>query len=399
MSKPPELEIRVIRSLQAISPTAWQQILPDHSGPFLQHAFLSLLEESGCVTPDTGWEPAHLGLYAKSSDVLLGIMPLYLKTHSYGEYVFDWSWAEAYTQNGLAYYPKALSAIPFTPATGQRLLAGTLEHQRALMNGLMQLLKQFNLSSAHVLFPEEEDSGLLAQVGFMRRESVQFHWHNHSYSDFDQFLAGLNMKRRKNIKRERKQVHDAGITFRHIPGSEIGEEDVLFFYRCYANTYRAHHSTPYLNQLFFQKWVKAMPDVLHLIIAQRDDQPIASALLVLDLDHQKAYGRYWGALEHHPCLHFETAFYQAIEYCIKEKIKVLEGGAQGEHKMARGFMPSTVCSYHYLTDQRFADAVGRFLEREQMGIGQYLDELAEHSPLRQDRHALELGENTENALK
>jgi predicted N-acyltransferase len=171
------------------------------------------------------------------------------------------------------------------------------------------------------------------------------------------------------------------------------------FYRCYANTYQTHYSTPYLNQLFFQKWVQAMPDSLHFIMAIRDGQTIASALLVIDRDGHKAYGRYWGCLEQHPCLHFETAFYQAIEFCIKEHIQLLEGGAQGEHKMARGFMPSTVSSYHYLVDQRFADAVGRFLERERMGIGQYLDELAEHSPLRQSSHGLELGKNNENALK
>jgi predicted N-acyltransferase len=233
----------------------------------------------------------------------------------------------------------------------------------------------------------------------MRRESVQFHWHNQNYADFDQFLATLTMKRRKNIKRERKQVHDAGITFRHIPGSQISGDEVLMFYRCYANTYQTHYSTPYLNQLFFQKWVQAMPDSLHFIMAIRDGQTIASALLVIDRDGHKAYGRYWGCLEQHPCLHFETAFYQAIEFCIKEHIQLLEGGAQGEHKMARGFMPSTVSSYHYLVDQRFADAVGRFLERERMGIGQYLDELAEHSPLRQSSHGLELGKNNENALK
>lgn len=399
MSQVPELEIRVIRSLSSIAPSDWQRVLPKDAGPFLHYSFLSLLEETGCVCAETGWEPAHLALYAKGGNELLGAMPLYLKTHSYGEYVFDWSWAEAYAQQGLSYYPKALSAIPFTPATGSRLLARTANYQAALVSGLVQLLTQLKLSSAHVLFPQTEDARLLTEIGFMRRESVQFHWHNQNYADFDQFLATLTMKRRKNIKRERKQVHDAGITFRHIPGSQVSEDEVLMFYRCYANTYQTHYSTPYLNQLFFQKWVQAMPDSLHFIMAIRDGQTIASALLVIDRDGHKAYGRYWGCLEQHPCLHFETAFYQAIEFCIKEHIQLLEGGAQGEHKMARGFMPCTVSSYHYLVDQRFADAVGRFLERERMGICQYLDELAEHSPLRQGSHGLELGKNNENALK
>jgi predicted N-acyltransferase len=399
MSQEPELEIRVLRNLSDISQKEWQGILPKDAGPFLQYPFLYLLEETGCVCAETGWKPAHLALYAKGGNELLGVMPLYLKTHSYGEYVFDWSWAEAYTQQGLSYYPKALSAIPFTPATGSRLLAHSSAHQAALVNGLLQLLTQLKLSSAHVLFPHIEDANWLRDSGFMQRDSVQFHWHNHNYANFDTFLATLTMKRRKNIKRERKQVHDAGITFRHIPGSQISEDEVLMFYRCYANTYRTHYSTPYLNQLFFQKWVEAMSDSLHFIMAIRDGQAIASVLLVIDQDGQKAYGRYWGCLEQHPCLHFETAFYQAIEFCIQEGIQVLEGGAQGEHKMARGFMPCTVSSYHYLVDQRFADAVDRFLERERMGIGQYLDELAEHSPLRQSSHGLEFGKNTKNALK
>ena len=240
MSQEPELEIRVLRNLSDISQKEWQGILPKDAGPFLQYPFLYLLEETGCVCAETGWKPAHLALYAKGGNELLGVMPLYLKTHSYGEYVFDWSWAEAYTQQGLSYYPKALSAIPFTPATGSRLLAHSSAHQAALVNGLLQLLTQLKLSSAHVLFPHIEDANWLRDSGFMQRDSVQFHWHNHNYANFDTFLATLTMKRRKNIKRERKQVHDAGITFRHIPGSQISEDEVLMFYRCYANTYRTH---------------------------------------------------------------------------------------------------------------------------------------------------------------
>lgn len=399
MSKQAKYEVRILNSISAITESAWNAILPKEAGPFLQYSFLSLLEKTGCVSIETGWQPSHLALYESGRSELLGILPLYLKTHSYGEYVFDWSWAQAYTQTGLPYFPKALSAIPFTPVACARLLSTSPEHKAALVSGLQQIIKECNLSSGHVLFPNEEDATIFTQANFLKRESVQFHWHNQGYRDFDSFLQTLNMKRRKNIKRERKQTQDSGIYFQHIPGHAMREEDVLFFYRCYTNTYRAHHSTPYLNQLFFQEWVQRLPDSLHFIVALRGAETIASALLVIDRNQQKAYGRYWGCLEHHPCLHFETAFYQAIDFCIAEGIQTFEGGAQGEHKMARGFMPTTVCSYHYLSDPRFHDAVARFLERERLGIGQYLDELAEHNPLKQAKDLMQFSKTSLNALK
>jgi predicted N-acyltransferase len=392
-------EVRALNQISDIPQQAWSSILPSSAGPFMQHSFLSLLEKTGCVSAETGWKPSHLALYEAGSDTLLGALPLYLKTHSYGEYVFDWSWAEAYTQAGLPYFPKALSAIPFTPVTTSRLLARSTEHQEALITGLKQLVGDLNLSSSHILFPVEEEAKLLGKAGFLKRESVQFHWHNHGYLDFESFLSTLTMKRRKNIKRERKQVQGAGITFEHLPGELVTEEDILFFYHCYRNTYQNHYSTPYLNQLFFQEWAQQMPRNLHLIVAKREGQAIASALLVIDRELSKAYGRYWGCVEQHPCLHFETAFYQAIEYCIREGIQTLEGGAQGEHKMARGFMPTSVSSYHHLSDPRFAAAVARFLERERQGIGRYLDELAEHSPLRQGSDSSSFGRIELDALK
>jgi predicted N-acyltransferase len=392
-------EVRVLSQVTDVSQEAWASILPSYAGPFMQHSFLSLLEKTGCVSAETGWKPSHLALYEAGGETLLGALPLYLKTHSYGEYVFDWSWAEAYAQAGLPYFPKALSAIPFTPVTSSRLLARLPEHQEALITGLKQLVQELSLSSAHILFPIEGDAKLLSEAGFLNRESVQFHWHNNAYIDFESFLSTLTMKRRKNIKRERKQVQSTGITFEHLPGESLTEENILFFYRCYRNTYQNHYSTPYLNQLFFQEWAQQMPRNLHLIVAKRDGQAIASALLIVDHDQSKAYGRYWGCLEQHPCLHFETAFYQAIEYCIRERIQTLEGGAQGEHKMARGFMPTTVSSYHYLSDPRFQAAVARFLERERQGVGQYLDELAEHSPVRQGSYQSSFGRNELDALK
>jgi len=317
-------------------------------------------------------------------------MPLYLKRHSYGEYVFDWAWAEAYSQHGLQYYPKALCAIPFTPVQGGRLLAHSDEARAALVNGLKQLVMQNQLSSAHVLFPLKTGLDALVHQGFLLRKAVQFHWHNQEFINFEGFLNSLNMKKRKNIRRERRIVTESGITFSHLSGSAATIDDWHFFYRCYANTYFEHHSTPYLNEDFFMQWAKRMPENLHLIIAKRNQQAIAASLLVVDRKApiSTAYGRYWGCLESIPCLHFETAYYQAIEFCIKEKIQLFEGGAQGQHKMARGFLPTTVQSAHWLADERFLSAVDRFLERERQGIDQYIDELAEHSPLRQNENLI-----------
>jgi predicted N-acyltransferase len=358
--------------------------LPEDAGPFLNHAFLSALEETECVGGRTGWQVAHLGL--KEQNILVGVMPLYLKQHSYGEFVFDWSWAQAYEQQGMNYYPKALCAIPFTPVQGARILCSpgkkTKEIYAALVAGLKSLLINNHLSSVHILFPLASELAAFEDQGFMLRDSVQFHWHNKDFQSFEHFLAALTMKRRKNIRRERENVSKEQITFRHVPGSLSTNQDWEFFYRCYQNTYLEHLSSPYLNEAFFKLWAQRMPDNLHLIIAQRDQTPIAASLLVVDKDSSKAYGRYWGAIEHIPCLHFETAYYQAIEYCIEEGIQTFEGGAQGEHKMARGFLPTTIQSAHYIVDPKFAKAVKHFLEREHQGIAAYVDELAEHSPLK-----------------
>jgi predicted N-acyltransferase len=256
--------------------------------------------------------------------------------------------------------------------------------QQRLIQGLKQLLIQNGLSSAHVLFAEQKTQDALLAEGFMARDAVQFHWNNQSYATMDAFLDQLTMKRRKNIRRERKQVVDAGVVFRHVPGEVASQADWAFFYQCYANTYLEHHSSPYLNEAFFQDWGKQMPQHLHLIIAEKEGRSIAASLLVIDKEAPitTAYGRYWGSIEYIPCLHFETAYYQAIEYCIKEGIRVFEGGAQGQHKMARGFLPVTVQSAHWIKDPEFAKAVERFLIRERAGVGAYVDELAEHSPLK-----------------
>jgi len=329
------IELRVLDRINAISAEHWDDLLAADSTPFLRHAFLSALEEHGCVGGNTGWQVAHLAIYPRDSDKPIGLMPLYLKSHSYGEYVFDWSWAEAYAQHGMQYYPKALCAIPFTPVQGSRMLLDQKHDpertQQWLIQGLKQLLIQNGLSSAHVLFAEQQTQCALLAAGFMARDAVQFHWNNQSYATMDAFLDQLTMKRRKNIRRERKEVVEAGVQFRHVPGEIASQADWAFFYQCYANTYLEHHSSPYLNEGFFQDWGKQMPEYLHLIIAEKDNQPIAASLLVIDKKAPipTAYGRYWGSIKYIPCLHFETAYYQAIEYCIQEGIQIFEGGAQG----------------------------------------------------------------------
>jgi len=380
-------QLEILDRLSDLPASEWNALLPKDAGRFLRHEFLNTLEESGCVGGNTGWQVAHLVL--RDGQKLLGAMPLYLKQHSYGEFVFDWSWAQAYEQQGMQYFPKALCAIPFTPVQGSRILsAGNVDAGLArqyLIKSLKTLVLQNDLSSAHILFPYPEEVFELEMQGFMLRDSVQFHWHNQGFENFEHFLAVLTMKRRKNIRREREQVARENISFRHVPGKSSADTDWEFFYRCYAKTYLEHRSSPYLSATFFKLWAQRMPENLHLIIAERSGNPIAASMLVVDPTSSKAYGRYWGAIDHVPCLHFETAYYQAIEYCIANQIQTFEGGAQGEHKMARGFLPTTIQSAHFIADLQFAKAVQHFLNREHQGIGAYVDELAEHSPLKSSK--------------
>ena len=378
-------QLEIIPNLAQVDAGQWNALLSPNSTPFLRHEFLSSLEDAACVGEETGWQVAHL-IVKDSSSNLVGAMPMYLKQHSYGEFVFDWAWAEAYQQHGLNYYPKCLSAIPFTPVQGSRFLVRSDQNkesiQEVLIDGLKEIVIQNELSSIHVLFPADNELKALVEHEFMLRDSVQFHWQNQGYENFEQFLSVLNMKRRKNIRRERAEVSNHGITFSHISGEESSDADWEFFYRCYTNTYFEHGSKPYLNPELFNLLVTKMPENLHLIIASKDGSPIASALLIVDKENATAYGRYWGAIEYVSCLHFELSYYQAIEYCIREGIQTLEGGAQGEHKMARGFMPKTIQSAHWLADQQFSNAVKLYLKREHAGIAAYVDELAEHTPLK-----------------
>ena len=368
------MRLQVLESLADVPAGAWNALAGTH--PFLRHEFLHALHETGCAAPRSGWAPQFLALWRGRT--LAGAMPLYLKGHSYGEYVFDWAWADAYQRHGLEYYPKLLSAVPFTPATGPRLLAEDDDARRTLIAGALSVARE--VSSLHVLFPLDEEAALLEDAGLMRRRGVQFHWENRDYASFDAFLAALSHDKRKKIKQERRRVREAGVTLQRKVGEAITDDDWKFFTRCYTLTYRAHMSSPYLNLAFFRRLGATLPEHVLMVIAERDGAPIAAALNVFN--EAVLYGRYWGAVEHVPMLHFEACYYQALEFCIERGIGLFEGGAQGEHKLARGFMPTETSSMHWLAHPQFADAVERFLERESEGIDRYVDELNEHAPYR-----------------
>ena len=371
-----DLSLRILDTLSGVKKGEWNALAADH--PFLRYEFLHALHETGCASERTGWLPQYLSLWRDGR--LEGAMPLYLKSHSRGEYVFDWAWADAYQRHGLEYYPKLLSAIPFSPVCGTRLLAGTREARTRLIAASMQLAARN--SSLHVLFPSEAEATDLVSAGMMLRRGVQFHWQNDAYESFDGFLACLSHDKRKKIRQERRKVKDSGISFLRLVGPDIQREHWEFFARCYSSTYRAHHATPYLNLAFFERLGETMPENLLLVLAVLDGKPVASALNIFS--QHALYGRYWGCLGYVPNLHFETCYYQAIEFCIERRIPLFEGGAQGEHKLARGFSPVQTCSTHWLKHPAFADAIEKFLERETEGVDQYLDELNERAPFKKD---------------
>ena len=375
----------VVKDLSEITMTQWEQLRNEPfnapSNPFCSYAYLSAMALSGCATAATGWQTWFLTVWL--GETLQAAMPLYLKSHSYGEYVFDWSWANAFEQHRLAYYPKLLSAIPFTPVTGPRLLARDQSSFEALVTALTTLNGDSGTSSCHLLFLRGHQAKRLEQAGFMVRTGVQFHWANQGYTDFADFLSRLESKKRKNILAERRKVKDAQISFRHKTGTQISAADWAFFVECYSTTYEQHGGQPYLNLDFFLRIHAGMPDNILMVVAVREERPIAASLLFYDAE--SVYGRYWGCIEYHPCLHFETAYYQPLEFCITRQIRSFEGGAQGEHKLARGFLPETTYSAHHINHPGFADAIARFLEREQAGIENYVNELQEHSPFHPQR--------------
>jgi predicted N-acyltransferase len=371
-----EAEFTIIDSLVGVDPAQWQALAGDN--PTLSYAFLHALHETNCASPHTGWAPRYLVLHRDGA--LRAAMPLYLKDHSRGEYVFDHAWADAFHRNGIDYYPKLLSAVPFTPVTGSRLLAHTQEDRQLLARAALQVARQLDTSSLHILFPDEQDRQALAEAGFMLREGVQFHWENAGYADFDAFLSNMKMEKRKKLKQDRRRVLDAGIAFEHLAGGQITDEALRFFYSCYVSTYEAHYSKPYLSLKFFQRILHEQPDSLMIVLAKRGGQPVAAALNLVGGNIM--YGRYWGTQEFVSGLHFETCYVQSIEYCIRHGIARFEGGAQGVHKMSRGLVPTPTWSAHWVADRRFADAIADFLAQETAAMDDYIDELAEHVPFK-----------------
>jgi len=380
-----EIAIRVHDEPADVDASAWNALLAAQPSPtpFMRHEYLAALHRSASATPDTGWAPQWLTLHR--GDALLAGCALYLKSHSYGEYVFDWAWADAYERHGLSYYPKLLGAVPFTPVTGTRLLAQDAAARDLLSQSVGAFARQSRLSSAHLLFVDEADRAALEHAGWLIRDGVQFHWNNREpapYSGFDEFIASLQRDKRKKIAQERRRVTEAGITFSVHEGAAINDALWDFFYRCYTLTYRAHHSTPYLTRAFFAELARTLPQMWLMFVASRNGAAIGCSLIALDTERGHAWGRYWGSTEFVPCLHFEACYYQPLQWCIERRFRRFEGGAQGEHKMARGLLPVRTASAHWLADARFASAVADFLHREGAGVGAYVDELRERNPFR-----------------
>ncbi len=383
--EPFDYVIRVFDDPAAIDAAQWNALLDAQasSTPFMRHDYLLAMHTSASAVGATGWMPQFLAVTL--DEVLVAACPLYLKDHSYGEYVFDWAWADAYQRHGLRYYPKLLGAVPFTPVPGPRLLARDQAGRRLLLRAMRQFAHDAKLSSAHLLFLDDADAQAARDEGWMMRSTVQFHWRNREpapYADFTEFLAGLQREKRKKIQQERRRVADAAVTFTTHVGADIGQADWDYFYRCYCQTYREHHSTPYLTREFFAQMATAMPQNWLLFTAWRAGERVAVSLICIDPARRAAFGRYWGATEHIPCLHFEACYYQPLAWCINNGYERFEGGAQGEHKMARGLLPVQTWSAHWLAHPQFAQAVSDFLEREGTGVANYIDELNERRPFK-----------------
>jgi predicted N-acyltransferase len=395
--------IRVLNSPAAVDAEVWNALLATqpHDSPFMRHEYLAAMHDSRSAIPKTGWTPRFVTLWR--GDELHAACALYLKTHSYGEYVFDWAWANAYEQHGLAYYPKALIAPPFTPVPGARLLARDHASRLALVRTLIKWCEAEKLSSLHLLFCSDADVAACEEAGLMLRHTVQFHWTNVApesaagettrFSSFDDFLASLNQEKRKKIRQERRKVIEAGVSFRWSLGKDISAEDWAFFYRCYERTYYEHGNAPYLTPDFFARMASTMPGNWLLFVGERQGKPIAVSLIAVQQEpsapttlegpfEKVAFGRYWGATERVDCLHFEACYYQPLQWCIDHGYTRFEGGAQGEHKMARALLPVKTTSAHWLAHPSFADAVERFLEREGKGIENYLEHLEHRTPFK-----------------
>lgn len=373
------LHARFHPRLDAIEAADWDALVADDN-PFVGHAFLSGLERHGCLSAEYGWQPHHLGVYAEER--LVAAAPLYLKGNSHGEFVFDWSWAAAYERNGLAYYPKLLAGVPYSPVTGPRLLAGRGEDAVALRRVLTGLIERetgrLGLSSAHANFVADDDAAALADAGWLARGDWQFHWHNRGWSDFDDFLDALSSKKRKNIRQERAQVARAGVHCTPMLGGDLDEATWNAVHRLYRRTFDAHGNYAALTPAFFRHLGRALPTRSMVVLCRRGAELVAMALFLRSAD--TLYGRYWGAESEVPGLHFEACYYQGIDYCLREGLARFEPGAQGEHKVARGFLPVATRSFHHVVDERFRAAIADALRAEARALEDYRRDVLAHAP-------------------
>jgi uncharacterized protein len=368
-------------SLDAVDPQAWDALGGDDT-PFLSHAFLSLLESTGCVGGATGWRPAYLTF--EDGGGLRGAVPAYLKDHSWGEFVFDFGWAQAYARHGLRYYPKLLASVPFTPATGARLLrrAGDDALAPAILEGLEAEVDAAGLSSAHALFVSEEDRDAFASRGWLIRRDCQFHWHNRDYADYEAYLATFTAEKRKKARRERRRCEENGIVFQTLHGDELDRDQLDLVHALHRRTFVAHGHEPYLNRAFFREIAPRLGRRMMVKLALHGGEAVAVAVFFRSRD--ALYGRYWGAREDFHSLHFEACYHQGIEYCIEHGLSRFEPGTQGEHKVARGFEPTLTWSAHYIADPRFREAILEFVQREAPAVEAYAAEIDQHTPFRRE---------------
>ncbi len=381
---------RFFDSISRIDAARWNA-LAGATHPFVRHEFLLALEQSGCAAPRTGWVPNHL-VVEDANGAMVAAMPLFLKGHSRGEFVFDFSWASAYAQHGLDYYPKLLTAIPFTPVTGPRLLLNRQTNAAQIAAGVIDVVTEFarseGISSWHVLFPPAEQAAYFEQAGMIARRDCQFHWNNQAYESFDAFLATFTAEKRKKAKRERRRVAEAGITFETVLGGNMDDKLWNIVYGFYADTFHRHGHEPYLTLDFFKRIARAMPESMMLKVAVLNGEPIATAIFFVGAD--ALFGRYWGAGGNYHSLHFETCYYQGIEYCIEHGLQRFEPGTQGEHKVPRGFVPTITTSAHFISDTRFAAAIREFAQREARGVDHYAAAVNEHVPYHRADEELKL---------
>jgi hypothetical protein len=373
------VQAETIERIADIPAGEWDALDPS-GNPFLRHAFLEALESSGCVGADSGWIPRHLVLRGAGGR-LLGAVPRYLKDHSWGEFVFDWNWAQASAGAGLAYYPKLVSAIPFTPVTGPRLLIGQdggADHRPALALALLDSARRDGAPGAQVNFTTPDEQAVLEQAGFLGRRDCRFLWRNPGYRDFEDFLDGFRSDKRKKLRRERRRVAEAGVTFETLRGGDVEPGLWRTVFGFSEQTFQRHGNAHYLSAEFLGLVASRMPDAIMVKLARLAGEPVAAAIFFHD--GRCLYGRYWGAAQHVDCLHFEACYYQGIDWCIERKLDAFDPGTQGEHKLARGFEPTLTRSAHWFAHPGFSAAVGRYLERERAAVEEYISAAAAHLP-------------------